>query len=76
MKNSFTTDTMALILRLERRKLGQKAKAVFIGSLGWVETSHFDVGFRSSTQPTIDGFVRLILYLDRKPTHASRSGTI
>jgi len=32
MKNSFTTDTMALILRLERRKLGQKAKAVFISA--------------------------------------------
>ena len=32
MKNSYIADTMALILRLERRKLGQKAKAVFIGA--------------------------------------------
>lgn len=29
MKNSFVTDTMALILRLERRKLSQKVKAIF-----------------------------------------------
>jgi len=32
VKNSFTADTMALILRLERRKLGQKAKAIFISA--------------------------------------------
>ncbi len=29
MKNSFVTDTMALILRLEKRKLSQKVKAIF-----------------------------------------------
>jgi predicted nucleic acid-binding protein len=32
VKNSFITDTMALILRLEGRKLGQKAKAIYIGA--------------------------------------------
>ena len=29
MKNSFVTDTMALILRLEKRKLSQKVKSIF-----------------------------------------------
>ena len=29
MKNSFVTDTMALVLRLEKRKLSQKVKAIF-----------------------------------------------
>jgi len=29
MKNSFVTDTMALILRLEKRKLPPKVKAIF-----------------------------------------------
>ena len=29
MKSRFVTDTMALILRLERRKLSQKIKAIF-----------------------------------------------
>ena len=32
MKNSFITDTMALILRLEKRKLGQNAKTIFISA--------------------------------------------
>jgi predicted nucleic acid-binding protein len=32
VKNSFAADTMALILRLERRKLGQKAKGIFISA--------------------------------------------
>jgi hypothetical protein len=29
MKDNFTADTMALVLRLERRKLGIRAKSVF-----------------------------------------------
>ena len=29
MKNSFVTDTMALVLRLEKRKLSQKVNAIF-----------------------------------------------
>lgn len=29
MKNSFVIDTMALVLRLEKRKLSQKVKAIF-----------------------------------------------
>ncbi len=29
MKNSFVTDTMALVLRLEKRKLSQNIKAIF-----------------------------------------------
>jgi hypothetical protein len=30
--NSFITDTMALILRLEKRKLGRNGKAIFISA--------------------------------------------
>jgi len=29
VKNSFVTDTMALILRLEKRKLNRKVKSIF-----------------------------------------------
>lgn len=32
MKNSFVTDTMALILRLEKRRLGKKEKSIFISA--------------------------------------------
>lgn len=29
MKNNYVTDTMALVLRLERRKMGRKARAIY-----------------------------------------------
>ncbi len=30
MKNSYVTDTVALVLRLEKRRMGSKAKQIFI----------------------------------------------
>ncbi len=32
MKNNFVADTMALILRLEKRKLNRKVKTIFEGA--------------------------------------------